>query len=200
MPNRVSEMHRSSASDITALACDRVDNDDIARTSTATRWPLATKKFPNASMNVLLPAPGGPERPIRKVGLARGLSPLPPSGVGATWLWVWMSESATSCCPICRCTGCRDSAGCRRAAVRTRSVSVRHGWSLECTTNEISFFVKARSRMDQDGGWHGRDLTQGDRPSKCSSIPIDKPGSGPHEPLAAGCHDHFPARTIGQTM
>lgn len=43
-----------------------VVEDDGSTANTATRWFLLVRKFPNVSMNVDLPPPGGPDKPILK--------------------------------------------------------------------------------------------------------------------------------------
>ena len=42
-------------------------DDDGSTASTATLWPPLVRYFPKDSMNVLLPAPGGPESPIQTI-------------------------------------------------------------------------------------------------------------------------------------
>ena len=44
-------------------------DDDGSTANTATLWPPAVKYFPNDSINVLLPAPGGPESPIQTINI-----------------------------------------------------------------------------------------------------------------------------------
>ena len=39
-------------------------DEEGSTASTATLWPLAVRNFPNASINVLFPAPGGPDNPV----------------------------------------------------------------------------------------------------------------------------------------
>ena len=42
--------------------------EDGSMGTTATRCDLDTRRMPSASINVLLPAPGGPATPMRSVG------------------------------------------------------------------------------------------------------------------------------------
>ena len=43
-----------------------VVDDDGSTANTATLWPPSVKYFPKDSINVLLPAPGGPESPSQE--------------------------------------------------------------------------------------------------------------------------------------
>lgn len=58
---RTSVMRALSPSRLPPVSCD-----DGSTASTATRWPAAHRRRPSASMKVDLPAPGGPDMPMRK--------------------------------------------------------------------------------------------------------------------------------------